>query len=159
MATLLPERWRKEMQNPMVQFQRQMNRLMNDFLHSFEPAQARGEWTPSVDISETDTEMVVKAEVPGLAKEDLSVTVAGNVLTLSGEKRDERKEAKGTWTMVERRYGRFERAIPLPGGVDVEKVQAEFKNGVVTVTLPKTEEARGRKIPIKAEKELETSTK
>ena len=159
MGSLLPEKWRRELESPMVQFHRQMNRLMNDFFRSFEPTQARGDWTPSVDISETEAELVVKAEVPGLSKDDLNVTVAGNLLTIRGEKKDERKEARGTWTMVERRYGRFERAIPLPSSVDTEKAQAEFKNGVVTITLPKTEEARGRRIPIKAEKELAASTK
>ncbi|HUS59429.1 MAG TPA: Hsp20/alpha crystallin family protein [Planctomycetota bacterium] len=159
MKALLPERWRRESDNPVARLQRQMNRLVDDFFRSSEPALDRGEWSPSIDVSENDAEFLVKAEVPGLGKDDLSVTVTGNLLTIKGEKKDERKETKGTWTMVERRYGRFERSIPLPSGVDTEKAQAEFSNGVVTITLPKSEEARAKKIPIKAEKELAASAK
>jgi HSP20 family protein len=79
------------------------------------------------------------------------VSVCGDALTIRGEKKDERKESKGNYRLLERRYGTFQRTVSLPTGIDAEKVDAEFKNGVLSITLPKTEETRTKKIEIKKE--------
>ena len=104
-----------------------------------------------MDVSETESDIVVKAEIPGLDKDDIKVSLSGDVLTISGKKKDERKEEKGSYRLLERRYGSFKRSVTLPSAVDPDRVQAEFRKGVLTITLPKTEETRARKITIKEE--------
>ncbi|HUW33996.1 MAG TPA: Hsp20/alpha crystallin family protein [Planctomycetota bacterium] len=153
MKSLLPRRLRREIEHPIESFQREMNRLVDSFFGPEMPA-IRGEWAPLVDVSETENEILVKADVPGMTADDINVTLAGNVLTISGEKKDERKETKGGYSIVERRSGKFQRSVTLPSGIDGEKAQAEFKNGVLSITIPKTEETRAKKIPVKGEKQL-----
>jgi HSP20 family protein len=152
MKSLLPRRWRQEMEQPLTTFQREMNRLWENFFGTMElPWGIAGEWSPRIDVSETETAVIVKAEVPGLDKDDIEVSVCGDALTIRGEKKDERKESKGNYRLLERRYGTFQRTVSLPTGIDAEKVDAEFKNGVLSITLPKTEETRTKKIEIKKE--------
>jgi len=98
----------------------------------------------SVDVSETDDEIQVAADLPGLTDKDVEVTVDHDVLTIRGEKKDEREESRRNYRLVERSYGRFERAIPLPPGVDRDKVKAKLHNGVLQVTLPKLPEAKSQ---------------
>jgi len=110
------------------------------------------EWTafdPKVDVIETEDEVKVEAELPGLDAEDVHVTVSHNVLSIKGEKKQEHEEKGENWTRTERSYGAFERAVTLPQGTDTEKVEAEFDKGVLTITFAKTGEAR-RKIAVKA---------
>lgn len=102
-----------------------------------------------MDVAETESDIVVKAEVPGLDKDDISLSLQGDILTIRGEKKDERKEEKGSYRLLERRYGSFQRTVTLPTGVDPEKIEAKFRNGVLTIKMPKTEETRARKIEIK----------
>jgi HSP20 family protein len=108
------------------------------------------QWAPSVDCCETENELLITAEVPGVEMEDLEVYCTEDSLVLRGESRrsDERKEQG--YYRSERRYGRFERGIPLPSWVDKDRVQASFRNGVLEVRIPKTEEAKRqmRRIPI-----------
>jgi len=107
---------------------------------------------PSIDIREDEKAVVVKAELPGMDEKDIEVNLADNGLTIRGEKKDEKEEkGKGYWHR-EASYGAFSRFIPLPEGLDMEKVDARFKNGVLTVTLARQEgaTAKGKKISIKA---------
>jgi HSP20 family protein len=149
--------------NPILALHRQVDSLFDDFFRDFERAfrlPARGEgWgdgsvvAPSVDLAETDNEYVVTAEVPGLQEKDVEVILDNDVLTLRGEKRAEREEKKKNYHLTERSYGQFQRVIPLPHGVDREKAAASFKSGVLTITLPKTPEAKSnqRVIPVRGE--------
>lgn len=154
MKSLLPRRIRHEMQHPVTRFQSEMNRLIDSFFGPESPERdLHVEWAPSVDISETETDIMVKADLPGMDPGDLSVTISGNVLTISGEKKDERKETKGSYTTIERRHGKFQRSIILPSGLDADHAEAEFRNGVLSIKVPKTEQTRARKIPVKGEKQ------
>jgi HSP20 family protein len=106
---------------------------------------------PHMDITETDKEIVVEAELPGLDEKDVSLALQDGVLTIRGEKKHERNEEKENYRMMERRYGSFQRSVQLPDTVDEDKVEATFNNGVLKVSLPKRPEASGkqRTIPIK----------
>lgn len=106
-------------------------------------------WMPAVDIRETPEALVVYAEVPGLSKEDIQITLENNLLTLSGERRFEKDTKQEDWHRIERSYGTFSRSFSLPANVAVEKVDATFKDGVLTIMIPKAESARPRKIAIK----------
>jgi len=127
--------------NPFLALHREMNRLFDDAFRSFDVgafgSQAMG-W-PSVEVSETDKEVKVVAEIPGLEEKDVEVELANGVLTISGEKKSETVDKERRFS--ERHYGRFERSIPVDD-VDQDKVAAAFKNGVLTVTLPKSPTAQ-----------------
>ena len=110
-----------------------------------------GEWTPNMDISETKDSLVAKVEVPGMDPKDIQISLQENLLTIKGEKRQEKEEKDEHYHRVERAYGVFTRSVRLPVAVDASKVTASFKNGLLTVTLPKTPSARGTTIPVKAE--------
>lgn len=127
-------------------FTRQMNRLFEDFFG--EESAAVAEWVPAVDVKETDKEVVVRAEIPGIDPKEIEVSVQDNVLTLSGEKSFEEKTEKDNWHRVERRYGSFSRSIPLPVEVDTEKAAAKADKGVLTIHLAKKAEATRRKLDI-----------
>ena len=105
-------------------------------------------WVPAVDIEETDHELVLKADAPDMKFEDINVKIENGTLTISGERKFENKEEKGGWHRVERSYGSFERAFALPETVNPEGVKAEYKNGTLTVTLPKREIAKPRQIKV-----------
>jgi HSP20 family protein len=109
-----------------------------------------GEWAPSLDLSETKDALVVKADVPGMELKDIQVSLQEQMLTIKGEKKQEKEEKDEEFHRVERSYGAFTRALRLPVPVDTSKVAASFKNGVLTVTLPKTPAAKGTAIPVKA---------
>ncbi|MFN7963027.1 MAG: Hsp20/alpha crystallin family protein [Thermoanaerobaculia bacterium] len=105
-------------------------------------------WVPAVDIKETDEAFVIHAELPGLTKEDISITLENNVLRLAGERKFEKEMDKDNYHRIERAYGSFNRAFSLGTGVVAEKVNAQFKDGILTVTVPKAEETKPRKIAI-----------
>lgn len=117
---------------------------------AFEPLAEPIGWMPAMEIVEKDDTLIVTAELPGVNMKDLDITLEDGVLTIRGEKKEERKEDEGRYHMWERRYGSFQRAFTLPKAVDASKIAAKFDNGVLTVTLPKSEKAKvqGRKIPI-----------
>lgn len=129
---------------------RQMNRLFDDLIESpagslGAPALAATGW-PQLEIDQKDDQIRVVAELPGVDEKDVELTIEDGVLSLSGEKRSERKDESG---YSERSYGRFERRIALPSNIDEDKCKADFKNGVLTVTIPRVaEKARGRRIPL-----------
>lgn len=108
------------------------------------------DWSPSVDVAETNEEIVVKAEVPGVSKDDIDLTVESNRLIISGEKRQEEEEEGKNYYRTERSYGSFRRIFSLPAQADTDNVQASYDDGVLTVRIPKTEVARGKKIDIKS---------
>jgi HSP20 family protein len=146
---------RGEEDNPFLTLHREMNRLFDDVFRGFDLApfgtadrlfDRAGGW-PSIEVSETDTEVKVTAELPGLEEKDVDVELSNGVLTISGEKRTETEDRDRRFS--ERTYGRFERRIPLDD-IDENKVSAGFKNGVLTVTLAKSANARERvrRIPI-----------
>ncbi len=130
--------------------QSQVNRLLDEFFSGFpfQRSESLGDWAPALDVAETDTDVMVKTELPGLDPKDVEVTLAGDVLTIKGEKRSEREEKGKTWHRAERSYGSFLRQTPLPCPVDADKVKAEFRNGVLTISVPKREEARTKPIKV-----------
>lgn len=105
-------------------------------------------WTPSVDVSETEAGFEVRAELPGVAKDDLHVSVKDNLLTLSGEKRQEKVDDAHNYRRVERRYGSFQRKFALPREVETDEIKAEFNDGVLTLSIPKPEAAKPTVVPI-----------
>ncbi len=106
-------------------------------------------WVPAVDVAENEKEIAVRAEVPGIAAEDIEVTVSGNHLILAGEKTESTEESGKDFFQSESRYGSFRRAIPLPQTVDPKKVDAEYSNGVLTIHLKKTATAPARRVEVK----------
>ena len=131
----------------------EVNRLFDGFLPDFpwRGETEAGSWVPRVDIAETNGELVVAAELPGLTRDDVSIRIENNVLTLKGEKKQEEEEKATNYHRIERSYGAFSRSFSLPSTVDASKVRAAFRDGVLTITLPKTEEAKGKEIPIEVE--------
>jgi len=129
------------------------NFFRNPFSMLAHPLMSQGmprmmEMSPSVDIFEDGDEVVVKAEIPGVKKEDLDVTITDNSLTISGEKKQEEKVEKKDFHRVERSYGSFSRSFRLPENVNGSKAKANFKDGLLEVRLPRTKEAKQKKIEI-----------
>jgi len=112
------------------------------------PMLETGEWWPAVELVEADGEFVLTAEIPGMSKEDVDISVEDNVLTLKGEKKFEHEEERDRMHVRERRYGTFQRSFALPRNVQAGKIKAEYKDGVVELHMPKAPEAQGRKIQI-----------
>jgi HSP20 family protein len=106
------------------------------------------EWTPLADITENDREYLIKAELPEMKKEDVKVTVENGVLTISGERKFEKEEKKKKYHRVERGYGTFMRSFTLPDDAEAGKIKADFKNGLLTVHLPRTEHAKPKQIEV-----------
>jgi HSP20 family protein len=133
--------------------QDEVNRLFStSFSRSFgDEGMARGAWTPSVDIYESQDQIVLEAELPGMNREDFEVTVENNVLTLRGERRFEKREESDNYHRVERAYGGFSRSFTLPQTVSPDGATAEYKNGVLRVVLQKREEVKARRIEIAGE--------
>jgi HSP20 family protein len=124
--------------DPFVSFRREMDHMFDRFFDGF-PAStgtARQALTPAVDVDETDKEMVITAELPGVS-EDVEVSLVGDVLTIKGEKKSEKEQKDGDSTYIERRFGSFARSVRLPFEVKDGQVDARFKDGVLTITLPK----------------------
>lgn len=129
-----------------------MNDRMSQVLESIFGENGESEaatWGPAVDVEENDDRFQITAELPGIKMDEVKISVENNVLTVKGEKKHEVTENKGNYHRVERCYGRFQRSFSLPSTVNADKVKAEMDNGVLTVTLPKAEEAKAREIPIK----------
>ena len=114
-----------------------------------EPRGARP-WSPSVDIFETENELILKADLPDVKLEDIEVRVENQTLTLKGERKFEKDESNRGFHRIERQYGTFVRSFTVPASVDAERVAAEYKNGVLSVRLPKKEAAKPRQVKIEA---------
>jgi HSP20 family protein len=130
--------------------QEQMNRMFNEFFGDRQSSLAEDSWVPSVDVSETDAAIVVRAELPGMSQDDIELNLQDNALTLKGEKKQEYKDQQGNYHRTECCFGSFSRSFPLPATVKQEDIQAKFKDGVLEINLPKAEEAKPKKIAIAA---------
>ncbi len=150
---------RREEEYPYYSLQREMNRLFDDFFHGFEmepfsELEARfSGFSPSIDVREDDENFTVRVEIPGIDEKDVEVQVTEDAVIIKGEKKEEQEDKGKDYCCMERTYGSFHRTIRLPSTVNREAVDASFKNGVLTVTLPKIgePETKAKKIPIKAE--------
>jgi HSP20 family protein len=129
-------------------FRREMDRLFDSFFTEPFGLDSSTQLVPAINVAETDKEIVVKAELPGVDEKNISVTLSGDNLVLRGEKKEEKEEKNKHHHLIERRYGSFERVIGLPAAVDAEKVSAEFRKGVLEIKLTKKEEARRREIKV-----------
>lgn len=109
---------------------------------------AAGDWSPRVDIAETEKDYLIKAELPDVARDDLNVSVDNGVLTIRGEKKQEKEEKGKKFHRIERHYGSFSRSFTLPENVDISKIKANFKDGVLSVSLPKTSDHPARSIDV-----------
>jgi HSP20 family protein len=138
---------------PLSTLRAEMERLFDSFMRDPRsvlewPFGQRG-WEPTVDVAENDQEVTVRAEVPGIKPEELTVTVSGNQLVLAGEKKEESEDKGKGYHRVESRYGSFRRSIPLPEVVDQSQVEAEYANGVLTIHLKKSPAAAPKKVEVK----------
>jgi len=113
-------------------------------------AAEEGGWAPAVDMMEREDEIVLQTDLPGLEQKDVEVTVRDGMITIQGERKEEREEKEKGYYYTERSFGAFTRTLPLPSGIEADKVKATFKNGVLEVHLPRAKEAKGKKIEIKA---------
>src|SRR5256714_13264597 len=122
--------------------QDQVNRLFNDVLERTGEESSLTAWAPSVDIYETEQELVVKADLPEVDPKDLDIRVENNILTIRGERKFEKKQENGDYLRVERAYGSFSRSFALTNAVNTEAIKADYHNGVLTLNVPKREEAK-----------------
>ena len=140
--------------NPFMSLQREIDRLFDDFTRGFPsfPAFGNGkaDLMPSTDVTETDKDIEITAELPGLEEKDVQINVADNLLTIRGEKKAEKEEKDKNYRLVERSYGSFERTLDLPNGVNPDAIKASITKGVLTVTVPKPAPAQSKKIEVKA---------
>jgi HSP20 family protein len=136
----------------MMSLREAMDRLFEEsFVHPRGMlAPVEGAATLALDVFESDDDVTVRASIPGINPDDIDISVTGDVLTIKGETSEEREEKQGNYHLRERRYGAFQRSVNLPAPVNTDKAEAEFKNGVLTLTLPKVEEVKPRSIKIKA---------
>jgi HSP20 family protein len=129
----------------------EINRIFQDPFAILQPSTSMFEgWEPKLDIFEDKDKVTVNAELPGMKKEDIEVNVQGDTLTIAGERKEEHEEQQEETFRSERFFGRFQRSITLPQVVDPQKVQANYKDGVLTITLPKSEEAKPKQIEVNA---------
>jgi HSP20 family protein len=127
----------------------QVNRLFNETMFRGQgEGAALTTWAPAVDIYETPNELVVKADLPDVNEKDIDVRVENNLLTITGERKFEKNIPEDNYLRVERSYGSFSRSFSLPNTVNAEAIQAEYKNGVLTVRLPKREESKPRQVKV-----------
>ncbi|HOX06282.1 MAG TPA: Hsp20/alpha crystallin family protein [Planctomycetota bacterium] len=155
---MIPRRRREEgaeIGHPIDLFRRQMDRLFDDFwgetglMSGLAGPGAGGTFLPRVDVTENESEVTVTAELPGLTDKDVEVSLAQGRMVLSGQKKSEQEHKDRSLHIVERSYGSFKRVIELPSAVQEDKAQASFRNGVLTVKVPKGAEVRSRKIQIR----------
>jgi HSP20 family protein len=141
----------------MNSFRQEMDRFMDDlgfggnFLSPSMTGFGGGQmanWTPTTEIFERDNELVVRADLPGLTKDDIDLDIDDDQITIRGERKSEHEENREGFFRSERSYGRFIRSIPIPQGIDPEQAKANFRNGVLEITMPKPERPRGRKLEI-----------
>ena len=143
--------------NPFVSLQREIDRLFEDFGRgfpafgpSFGPREGSRDLMPAIDVTETDGVIEITAELPGLEDKDVQINVTDNLLTIRGEKKNEREEKNKDYHLVERSYGSFSRSVELPSGVKAEDISAEIANGVLKVTVTKPAPKQTKQIEIKS---------
>ena len=137
--------------NPFLSLQQEIDRLFDDFTRGF-PAFGAGighAMAPTMDVVETDKEIEITAELPGLEDKDVQINVADNILTIRGEKKAGKEEKDRNYRLVERSYGAFERSLELPRGVNLDAIKASIDKGVLTVTVPRPAPAQVKKVEVK----------
>ena len=135
----------------LVNMQREVGRLFDGLFSDLDgDGNSVASWSPRADVIENGESYVIKAELPGVGKNDVKITLRENVLTIKGEKKEEKEEKDHNYHRIERPYGSFERSFSLPSNVKHDKIDAAFKDGVLIVTLPKAEEAKPKEIEVKA---------
>lgn len=150
MTGLIP--WRRGSLGALEELRGEMDRMLERFFGpAGEPEGNAGKpvWAPRIDVEETEKEVLVKADLPGVDPKDVEVSVIEGALVLRGEKKEEREEKKKNFHRMERFIGRFYREVPLPPGTDPEKISATSAKGVITVVIPKKPEAQPKKIAVK----------
>ena len=138
--------------NPFVSLQNEIDRLFENFTAGF-PTLGNGMANvslPTMDVAETDKEIEITAELPGLEQKDVQINVSDNVLTIRGEKKAEKEQKDKNYRLVERSYGSFERSLELPEGVNAESIKASIDKGVLKVVVPKPAPAQVKKIEVKS---------
>ena len=140
---------------PMMALRGEMERLFDTFLREplaamDWPSWGSDKWSPAIDLAENDRELTVRAELPGIDAKDLEVTVTGNQLVISGEKKESSEHSEKNFYHSETRYGSFRRTVALPEGIDTENVDAQYANGVLTLHLRKTAPATAKRVEVKA---------
>jgi HSP20 family protein len=146
---LLPVKKTERGRNELARLHNEMDNLIGSIFGDWDrPVWGRSNW-PAIDIAEKDNEFVVKAEIPGCKAEDVNISVHGNILTISGEKKAEEERKEKGYYHMERSYGSFRRDLTLVSEVDPAKIEAIFKDGVLTITVPKSEKAKPVKVKIK----------
>src|SRR3954451_10187475 len=129
-------------------FSQEVNRLFSTLFDAQDSGVQR--WVPAMDLTEADDQFVLRADLPGLGEDDVSIEIQDNTLTVSGERKAEHEERQRGWYRVERSFGRFSRSLTLPEGVDADAVSAGFDKGVLEVRIPKPEQRKPRRVAIKA---------
>jgi len=142
-----PEFWGWSAFDQLANLREEMNRFF-ERPHSNGGSDAFNAWAPALDLYEDNENIIVRAELPGMNKQDIDVSLHENIITISGERRNEKKYEASETSRQERVFGRFTRSLSLPKVVNASKVTASYKDGVLTVTLPKAEEAKPRQIEI-----------
>lgn len=150
-------RWKPEHEVPtwspfrdLVNMQREIGRVFDSLFSDYDTEGAlAAQWAPRVDVLENKDAFVIKAELPGVDKNNVKITLHDNILTIRGEKKQEKEEKDADMHRIERSFGAFERAFSLPTTVKNEKIDASFKDGVLMITLPKVEEAKPKEIEVK----------
>src|SRR5215212_3242019 len=128
-------------------FSGDLHRLFNTL---FEDSSVAQRWVPSMDLVEADDHFLLKADLPGLGEEDVNIEIRDNALTISGERKAEHETRERGWLRVERSFGRFSRSLTLPEGIDPDAITAEFERGVLSITVPKPEARKPRRVQISA---------
>jgi HSP20 family protein len=144
LTTLRPEK------NELARLHREMDDLFSTFFGGM-PAWAERQVLPALDVIENDSDITVKAEVPGCHAEDIDISVQGNTLSISGQKKQEKEEKEKGYYYAERSYGSFRRDLTLPSEVDPNKIDASYKDGVLTIRMPKSERAKAIKVKVKSQ--------
>lgn len=147
----------KSYADPFSAFRAEMDKMFHNFFPAsgfpvgfpFGGSGASGLVVPSADVKESDHTVTISAELPGLAEDDVDVTVRNGMLTIKGEKSEEKKEDKENYHLTERRYGEFQRSFKIPDGVDESKIKAAFEKGVLTITMPKSKDGGSQERKIK----------
>jgi HSP20 family protein len=155
MSTALSTRFSRALQplfggDPFTGLQKEMDDLMSRFQADWSGERMPSMTIPSADLSETDDALQIRMDMPGLKAEEINIEVSGNTIRISGEHKEEKEEKGKTYHRIERRSGSFARAMTLPAPVKEDKVTAECKDGVLTISLPKTETAKTHKITVKS---------
>jgi len=130
---------------------RLFDEFFNDFPFTSSVVEGKENWIPSVDILEKEGNIVLRAELPGMNEKEIELKVEGDTLILKGERKMESEDKKSNYHRIERSYGSFTRSFRLPDTVDSEKIDADYKNGILTITLPKKPEVKPREIPVKVQ--------